>query len=601
MYRPLSILAAAAVVVGCARSPMERIDLDAQRMIEARQTSTLGPDAPVDAACVPARTDTLGPDPAIADPDPVTTNPDADELPVTLDTSTPDPAAALAHALRTVLEPDDAKAFDIQDCLAYAIAHSREYRNEKEDLFLAAIALLVEKHLWGPRFFDTITAQVEGTPESGDYDQVGRIINDFSVSQRLPYGGSVSVRAVADYVGFLQQNTASEDLRDTQTTGLFASADLPLLRDAGLAARDDLIQAERDLIYAVRAFERFRREFFVDIASEYFDLLRQQQNIANQRRQLGNLEWLYRRFNALAEAGRQPYFQVQRVEQQVLFARNNLIALLEAYAGSLDAFKIRLGMPIQQALRIVPVDVTVPIPVLDAKAAVAAGLAYRLDLQTSRDQVADARRRVAVAKNQTLPDLDLFAEAGLSTERDRRYGGLNLDAGEGNYRAGVELGLPLDRRIEELGVRSATIGYERAQRSYSLARDRVALQVRQSIRGIEQARYSLDLQNRNIEVAQRRVRGVLLRLRDLQPREFTDAQDDLLRAELRRDAALRDLRVSVLNFLLNTDQLRITADGRWQPPARLQPPQPVGPLPQNMGQLIQPEADDVQPDAALER
>jgi outer membrane protein TolC len=588
--RPVIVAAvtlAVACLCGC-QHPLERIDREAERMIERRQTLTLGPDAPVDTARIPDRTQIVGPTPEIYNTRPATVNPTADELPAELATAGSSAEAALAQSLQTILEPEDAIAFDLEACLAYAVEHSREYRIEKEGLYLAAIDLLVQQHLWGPRFFNTVTAQIEGTPERGDYDQVARIINDFRVTQRLPYGGNVSVRAVADYVSYLQQRSTTVADDDAQSSGLFASIDLPLLRNAGQAAREDLIQTERNLIYATRRFERFRREFFVDIATDYFNLLRDQQGIANQQRQLANLEWLYRRFAAFADAGRQPFFQVQRVEQDVLFARNNLIALLENYAGELDAFKIRLGMPIEQRLRIVPVEVVVPLPALDAKQAVIAAQQYRLDLQTSRDQVADALRRVKVAENQTLPDLDLFGDVGVSTDRARRYGGARFDAGDGEYRAGVRLDVPLDREIEQLGVRAAQIDYERVQRLYGLRRDQVAQQVRQSIRRIEQAKFTLDLQNRNVQVAQLRIRGVLLRLRDLQPREFTDAQDALLRAETRRDAATRDLRVNVLNFLLDTDQLRVTADGKWQPPARLQPPDaPAQPRP--MGELIQPE------------
>ena len=46
------------------------------------------------------------------------------------------------------------------------------------------------------------------------------------------------------------------------------------------------------------------------------------------------------------------------------------------------------------------------------------------------------------------------------------------------------------------------------------------------------------------------------------------AQDDLLDARNRRDDALRDLRVSVLQFLLDTGRLRVSPQGRWLAPGR---------------------------------
>lgn len=585
------------LLVACA-GPLDELDLATTRLIERQQDLTLGPDAPRDPLATPSRTAPADDGQAYVTRPP-TVNPPASALPVTADPDAANPAADIDRALEQALAPPGALVFGLEDVLGYAIEHAREYRGEKELLFLTALDLLAQRHLWGPRFFDTVTASVEGTPERGDYDQALRIVNDFTVSQRLPYGGSVSASIVADYLSFIQQRTLNDDFEDSQRTRVVGTVDIPLLRGAGRSAREDLIQAERDLVYAIRGFERFRREFLVDLATDYFDLLRRQQAIENQRRQLANLEWLYRRFEALAEAGRQPFFQVQRVEQQVLFARNNLIGLIEDYAGALDAFKIRLGMPLSRPLQIVPTELEIPVPALNTVEAVATAHRLRLDLQTSRDLVDDALRQVNVARNQTLADLDLFGELTLRSEGQRRVGGFNLDAGESDYRAGMRLGVPLDRRVEHIRVRQAMIRYERAQRSYALERDRVAQQVRQSIRRIEQARFSLDLQTRNIEVAQRRVRGVLLRLRDLQPREFTDAQDDLLRAQTRRDSAQRDLRVSILNYLLDTDQMRVAGDGRWEAPVRLGAVAP--PQAPRMGDLIRDgPADAIGPEQADE-
>ena len=57
---------------------------------------------------------------------------------------------------------------------------------------------------------------------------------------------------------------ATEDLHrkvsgeGIQSAEIILEADIPLLRGAGNVAREDRIQAERDLIYAAREFERFR-------------------------------------------------------------------------------------------------------------------------------------------------------------------------------------------------------------------------------------------------------------------------------------------------------------------------------------------------------
>ena len=564
VWTVLFTVAAAGVLWSCSE-PTLVIDRKTDALIESRQRQVLGEQAVTADPPVPTHTELGGSLKPIYDPKPPTTNPEAADLPVRA--AEPGPATP-DDGLAAVVDPVQ---LDLPAALGYAIEHARDYRNERERLFLTTLALLAEEHLWGPRFFDTVRAQVSGTPESGDYDQVAAIVNELGVNQRLPYGGEVSVSALVDYTNYLQQSTANNALDSTQSARLAVNAEIPLLRGAGLVAREDLIQARRDLVYAVRGFERFRRELLFDIASDYFDLIQTQQAIENQRRQAENFEWLQRRIAALAEAGREPFFEVQRAEQQVLFARNNLLNAQESYQSALDAFKVRIGMPVSTPLEIVPTELVVPAPELDVELAVATGLKLRLDLQTTRDQVDDAARRVQVARNGLLPDLDLFGSLSLPTDRERRFGGADFNTGQGLYTAGARLDIPLDRRIEELRLRQAQVQLERAHRSHELERQRVAQTVRAALRRIEQSRFSLELQNRNIEVARKRLRGVLLRLRTLGPRDFIEAQDDLLEARNRRDEAIRDLRVSVLGFLLESGQLRVGPAGQWLAPGNLQP------------------------------
>ncbi len=564
MRRFVFVLLASAILIlpSCENARQTAIDREVERLLNQEREYSLGPDQPYDRRPIPDRVvdDRGGNDQYRTKLK--SRNPLAADLPARPATTRPSTRPATQPSTEV---PADAMSLNLERALSYAIANAPEYRNRKEELFLASLNLLIERHLWGPRFFDTITAQARGTPESGDHEQAVDLINSFGVTQRLPYGGSVSAGALVTFTE--QLRLASNN--DTQTAQLFLTGNLPLLRGAGQAAREDLIQAERNLVYAGRAFENFRREFLVDISTRYYDLLRKQSEIQNVRRQLENFEWLERRTAAFARAGRIAVFEVQRAEQESLFARNNLIIVRDQYTSQVDAFKLLLGIPTDQPLIIEPSEVVLPEPAIDPEEAVASAIKYRLDLQTLSDRVDDARRRIDVAKNTVLPDVNLFADLRGNTDPLKRRPNLKIAAGASTYAAGVEVGLPLDRRIEELQVRQATVDYERAARTFTLESNRVVLDVRQSIRAIEQARLSLELQSRNIEVADRRLRGVLLRLATLGPRDFIEAQDRLLQARNRRDQALRDLRVSILNYLLDTGQMRITSDGHWQPPGKL--------------------------------
>jgi outer membrane protein TolC len=176
-----------------------------------------------------------------------------------------------------------------------------------------------------------------------------------------------------------------------------------------------------------------------------------------------------------------------------------------------------------------------------------------------------------VARNQLRGDLDLNAGIDLNSDTDSDIDGLDLELGDSDYNVGLEYSVPLDRKIEFAQYRSALVDLERAERDYRVARDRVALDIRDASREIERATLTLTLQTRNVELAERRVENVkILRRRgEVPPRRLIEAEEDLLDARNRRDEALADLQTSVLNYLLQTGQMRVDAQGRWLAPGTL--------------------------------
>ncbi|MDP6719746.1 MAG: TolC family protein, partial [Pirellulaceae bacterium] len=329
----------------------------------------------------------------------------------------------------------------------------------------------------------------------------------------------------------------------------------------------------------VRNFERFRREFLFRLASDYFDLLRSRANVENLETQEGNFKKLHKGIKALADKGRVALFEAERVNQQVLFATNNLRNAEESYEGDLDAFKVSIGMRPQQDLSLLPTEITIPPLVLNRVESTASAHKFRLDLQTSSNQIGDAKRGAANARNGLLPDLDLAASLTLPSDPSVKWPGIQLDPHTGGYSVALAYGAPIDRRIERIRYRQSLITLERTVRSHTLLRDLITQQVRRSIRRIELARSTLDLQTENKRIATKRSTGVDLRLRTLGPRDKIEAEEDALEAKTRYEEAKRDVRVNVLRYLLDTGQMRVDPHGRWLPPAKLVPikPEPEAP------------------------
>lgn len=459
-------------------------------------------------------------------------------------------------------QASETRELTLAEALRISQSQSREFLSAQEQYVLAAIGLLIQRHQFDPRFFNDTTVAVAGAGDDARFTSVLSILNELGVTKRFERGGEIAASWLV---------SATEDLRNgatdryMQSSEIVLSGNFPLLRGAGLIASEALIQAERDVVYAARDFERFRRELFVSIASDYIRLLQQLASIENQERRIESLELLLNETQAKADAGQVRGFEISIAESDLLQARASLAGLRDQYRFSEDRFKIRIGLPVDEPVNISPMQLMLPDPDITLDDATGRALDYRLDLQNSRDRVLDARRSVANARNGLLPDLNINGRIGLPTDPDVDEGGVDFDPDELSYSAGVTLGLALDRLEERLRVRQSIIQLERQIRSYELDRDNVVIDSRAAVRGVELARLQLTLAERQVETNLRRQRGQELDPDNVTPQERVDTQNALLSAQNARDQAQADLRVAILNYLLSTGQMRVTDTGAIAP------------------------------------
>lgn len=553
------MVSVSAVSALTACSDMASIDRRVDRLVQARSESLGG--GSLAPATRPLTPEVQGPTGArLTAEQPPSTNPAPDELEYREGDTSPEAVLARLESYSTI-DPDT-PATDLREAFRIAQRTGREFRSAEEEYLLSAIALLIERHRWGPRLFDDITTELGATGNDGVYDSAVRVVNELRATRRLPYGGEVEARLITRAA---QQLTALAGDQYTQSSQIVLGANIPLLRGAGDVAREDLIQAERDLVYAARSFEDFRRRYLVDIARDYFSLVAQSGAIENAEQRLASVIRLQERTTALVEAGRESPFKARNVEQNVLTSRNSLIAARESYLLAVDRFKVRLGLDVSRPLRIAPVSLELPDPDVTVTRSAELALNYRLDYQNQRDQTDDARRRLANARNGTLPDLNLSAGAAFNTDKSRRRGRLDFDTGDTDYTAGVTFSLPLDREIERLNVRTAAIQLQRQVRQTDQLRDTIILDARRAVREIDRARNALALLQKAVEINQLRAEELELRSDEVEPQDKLDAENELLQSRNDYQDALRDLRVAILEYLLQTGQLRVASDGVFQP------------------------------------
>lgn len=515
-----------------------------------------------------ADTGTAFPPDRSIDGSPPTDNPPADELRFQAQSAIDDDARSVVERIQAMAEvPEDARLLDLPESLRFATLNALEYINAEQDYLLAALALLIEAHRWNPSFFNNLTIDSElgdFLGLEGRYENALTVVNDFGVSQKLPYGGEVSASFLVGTTNLLDESLLGSSSFAT-TADLVLSADIPLLRGAGMVAREPLIQAQRNLIYAARSFETFRRSFYLQLVTDYLDLVVQQQSIDNARRSVQQFQEVESRASALVRAGRLEPFQADQARQDTLFEIDRLSGLEESYRLGLDRFKLEVGMNTDEQVRIDREMLDLLAPAITQDEAVMIALRLRLDIQTARDQVEDLRRQVDLAENGLLADLNI--SGGVIVPFDDPGNDLGIDGSpdDVSFQLGMTFSAPLDRVIEKYQLRQAQIRLEQGIRGYRNARDEVALQVRSQVREIERAQFSVLLQERNVEIAENRRASIEAAPDRASTRDRTEAVNALRRAEDQRDRATRDLQISILQYLNASGRLRVKPDGTLLP------------------------------------
>lgn len=464
-------------------------------------------------------------------------------------------------------ERDQVLTMNLSDALGYAIRHARELQDAKEDLYLAALDLSLERHLWTPQFVANVTSNFTNFPDGEDLDRAMTTVSEAAVTMRLPFGGQVGARVI---------HSVMREVRDLVSAGesgqAILDAQIPLLRGAGHTAFETRYSAERELIYAVRTHERFRRTFLVGIAADYFNLQQTKASIENTYKAYLSRKKIWKKADFIELMGQsRDVFEAPRARSNFRESEARLVSAKERYESALDRFKIRINMSVTTRLEVVSQDddasataVDDLMPQIEEAAAVETAIRYRLDLLTDLDQVDDTRRGVEIAKNRILPDLDLTGSVAFDSDA-AQLRGANLREERSTWRGSVRLRVD-DRKTERNAYRASLIRLRRAQRDHERFEDSVRADVRRALRRIGQQDDLRLIQSLNVRENERRLEAANAQynLGRSTNQDVVDAEDDLLDGRNSLADAVSGYRIAILEFRRDTGTLRIDDDGRWE-------------------------------------
>lgn len=461
----------------------------------------------------------------------------------------------------------DARVLNLADALDFAVHRNRGYLGRKETVYLSALRLTLTRQQFGPVLDG-------GGGVFYNERQVKTGVNDFVRTSTLTTDGAVGLNYLmrtgarlaldlsTDFTRFFTGTTPR--ISDSRAA---ATLSQPLLRGAGvLAASEPLRQDEREVLYAIRDFTQFRKEFAVNITRQYLRVLQAREAARNRdtayRAAILSLE----RERALAEANLRSQSSLKQIEQGLLSYERSRITAIRNYEDQLDDLKIALGLPVTERIvldnkeldRLQVID-----PAGTLTEAQDTALITRMDLFNQRDRLQDAARKVKIAHQNTLPGVNALVNYQIGTPAGNE--GLELNHRQRRVTTGLDIDLNLNTKPERNVLRSSQITEQRAERELELSEENLRSDIRGDWRNLEVARKQYDLALEGLILAEKRleIEEALMAEGQGTARDIVESQDRLIAARDLVVSTKIDHVIARLQLWSDMGILFIQKDGRW--------------------------------------
>jgi outer membrane protein TolC len=515
---------------------------------------------------------------------------------------------ASRHQGQALFSLDAPLTLSLVKALEIGAGNSFDFQTKKEIVFQAALVLYLEQDSFRNSFIGQIQSLVS-SDASNDPTQQGILTSsNLSGTRQFENGMQLTTALAVDLATLITSGGSS-------SFGIAGdvSLSIPLLRGSGRhIVTEPLQQAERNVVYAILEFERFKKEFAVTVGSDYLTILKQLDIVKNVEEDYRSRIVSARRSKRLADAGRLKEIEVDQSLQNELAARQRWISAKEQYKKQMDAYKSLLGLPPDADISLDPAELkrladipgispankgavreresistpdslSADAPVLlaepdtsqagplelSARTAIELALANRLDMQVALGKVFDAQRAVVVAADDLGAELTLLGSAFIGERRTITTADLanaRLRTDKGVFSALLTLDLPFERTAEAVTYRNSFIELEQAVRSVQSLEDTVKLSVLSRLRDLLEARETLYIQAKAVSLALKRVKSIMLFMDAgrAETRDLLEAQNALLSSQNDLTSARVNYRIAELEIQRDMGLLTVTDQGLWQ-------------------------------------
>jgi hypothetical protein len=297
-----------------------------------------------------------------------------------------------SHPIQTLFDMNlspEGFLLTLDQTVELGLINAREYQSIREDLYLACLPVTLQRFSFAFQWTAIVNAfrQWAGLHSLEGHQNNWTVNSNIGVSKLFSTGALLTTAfANNTVINFL--HAGGPHVTSVSTINLdFVQ---PLLRGGGKAVTlEPLTQVERNLLYEIRAYARFREQFYLSIAlgitlpgtlpaaaggttgggpisllaslgiastdvsgqfRGYFPTLFRQLDMALDQKYARDLERALLIFEGFQEGGQVSPLQVSQVRTSLLNARNAVLKDYQDKTNALDQFKLQLGIPINLPL-----------------------------------------------------------------------------------------------------------------------------------------------------------------------------------------------------------------------------------------------------------
>lgn len=259
---------------------------------------------------------------------------------------------------------------NLEQACELSLINSRDFQTQRENLYLTALPVTLQRFSFAAQLFALGTTSFESSGAETINGEGQRFIGSArgGFTKLFPSGATLLAQLANSFVFDVTNGNPA-----ISVSTLTASLVQPLLQGGGRAVTlENLTQSERDLLYQIRAYARFRKQFYVQVAggrgggggggafldpslgaiatafgpsNGYLPTAQRAAFLDVSKQNVVQLQSFLRRFEAFAEGGQIPQLQVDQVKQTLLEGQSQVINDELQLQNALDNFKIQLGMP----------------------------------------------------------------------------------------------------------------------------------------------------------------------------------------------------------------------------------------------------------------